>query len=50
MRYSMIQVLRDRQSGKIVEGSDSEPVESTEVWTFLRDHHDEWKLTAIQEA
>ncbi|MCM2503700.1 Tim44 domain-containing protein [Aureimonas altamirensis] len=50
MRYSMIQVLRDRQSGNIVEGSDSEPVESTEVWTFLRDHHDEWKLTAIQEA
>lgn len=50
MRYSMIQFLRDRQSGSIVEGSDSEPVESTEVWTFLRDHHDEWKLTAIQEA
>lgn len=50
MRYSMIQFLRDRQDGRIVEGSDSEPVESTEVWTFLRDHHDEWKLTAIQEA
>lgn len=50
MRYAMIQVLRDRQSGNIVEGSDSEPVESTEVWTFLRDHHDEWKLTAIQDA
>ncbi|MFD2237349.1 TIM44-like domain-containing protein [Aureimonas populi] len=50
MRYSMIQFLRDRQSGEIVEGSESEPVESTEVWTFLRDHQDEWKLTAIQEA
>lgn len=50
MRYSMVQWLRDRQTGEIVEGSDSEPVESTEVWTFLRDHQDEWKLTAIQDA
>lgn len=50
MRYSMVQWMRDRQSGEIVEGSDSEPVESTEVWTFLRDHQDEWKLTAIQEV
>ncbi|KAA0972594.1 Tim44 domain-containing protein [Aureimonas fodinaquatilis] len=50
MRYSMILFLRDRQTGEIVEGSDSEPVESSEIWTFLRDHHDEWKITAIQEA
>lgn len=50
MRYSMIQFLRDRQSGEVVEGSDEEAVESTEVWTFLRDHQDEWKLTAIQDA
>lgn len=50
MRYSMIQFLRDRDSDAIVEGSDSEPVESTEIWTFVRDHQDEWKLTAIQEA
>ena len=50
MRYSMIQFLRDRDSDRIVEGSDAEPVESTEIWTFVRDHQDEWKLTAIQEA
>jgi predicted lipid-binding transport protein (Tim44 family) len=50
MRYAMIMVLRDRQTGAVVEGSETEPVESTEVWTFLRDHQDEWKLTAIQEA
>ena len=50
MRYAMVQWLRDRQSGEVVEGSQSEPVESTEVWTFIRDHQDEWKLTAIQDA
>ncbi|WP_185985169.1 TIM44-like domain-containing protein [Aureimonas mangrovi] len=50
MRYSMVQWLRDRESGAIVEGSDTDAVESTEIWTFLRDHQDEWKLTAIQDV
>ncbi|WP_182087148.1 TIM44-like domain-containing protein [Aureimonas sp. ME7] len=49
MRYSMIETLRNRETGEIVEGGTT-PVESTEVWTFLRDFKDEWKLSAIQDA
>lgn len=50
MRYSMIEVTYDRQSGRLVDGSETDRVESTEVWTFIRDFKDEWKLSAIQEA
>ncbi|RIX98783.1 hypothetical protein D3218_16515 [Aureimonas flava] len=49
MRYSMVETVRDRETGAIREGG-STPVESTEVWTFLRDFKDEWKLSAIQEG
>ncbi|WP_061929475.1 Tim44 domain-containing protein [Aureimonas sp. AU22] len=49
MRYSMVETIRDRETGAIREGGNA-PVESTEVWTFLRDFKDEWKLSAIQEA
>jgi predicted lipid-binding transport protein (Tim44 family) len=49
MRYSMVETVRDRETGAIREGGGA-PVESTEVWTFLRDFKDEWKLSAIQEA
>ncbi|WP_279477600.1 TIM44-like domain-containing protein [Aureimonas sp. SK2] len=49
MRYSMVETVRDRETGEIKEGGTA-PVESTEVWTFLRDFKDEWKLSAIQEA
>ncbi|WP_019996585.1 Tim44 domain-containing protein [Aureimonas ureilytica] len=48
MRYGMIDVVRDRQSGRIVEGDETNPVESTEVWTFVRERGGEWKLSAIQ--
>ncbi len=50
MRYGMISVVRDRQSGQIVEGDETSRVESTEVWTFVRERGGEWKLSAIQEA
>lgn len=50
MRYSMIDTMRDRGSDRVVEGNETSPVESTEVWTFVRERGAEWKLSAIQEA
>ncbi|MBB3320274.1 MULTISPECIES: Tim44 domain-containing protein [unclassified Rhizobium] len=48
MRYSSIDSLVERGSGKLVSGDDSRPTETTEIWTFLRKGAGEWKLAAIQ--
>ncbi|KQO75645.1 Tim44 domain-containing protein [Rhizobium sp. Leaf262] len=50
MRYSAIDVMRDRNTGKIVEGNEHEPEESTELWTFVRQNGSEWQVAAIQAA
>ena len=53
MRFSMIDVKLDRNTGAVIEGDRNVPEEVTEVWTFRRDHRDMaegWKLSAIQEA
>lgn len=50
MRYSSIDVMLDRTSGDVVEGDPKEPTESVELWTFVRNGGDEWKLSAIQSA
>ena len=39
----------DRQTGHMLEGSD-QPVEVTEVWTFLRSAGSDWVLSAIQQT
>lgn len=49
MRFSMIDVTRD-SSGRIVEGSPTEPVIATELWTFVRSPGGRWLLSAIQQA
>ncbi|NJL50457.1 MAG: TIM44-like domain-containing protein, partial [Blastochloris sp.] len=51
MRISMVDRTLDKSTGRLLEGSD-EPTESTEVWTFRRDHDHggAWKLSAIQQA
>jgi predicted lipid-binding transport protein (Tim44 family) len=49
MRFSMIDVTRD-QSGRVVDGSLTEHVTATEVWTFLRSQGGRWVLSAIQQA
>ncbi|HKY85308.1 MAG TPA: TIM44-like domain-containing protein [Pseudorhodoplanes sp.] len=49
MRYSLIDVTRERASGKLVEGSET-PQETTEYWTFLRSRGGAWILSAIQET
>jgi predicted lipid-binding transport protein (Tim44 family) len=49
MRFSMIDVTRDA-GGRIVDGSPSEHVTVTEIWTFVRSRGGNWILSAIQQA
>jgi predicted lipid-binding transport protein (Tim44 family) len=53
MRFSLIDTIADRTSGKIVSGDPATPQQATEVWTFARHvggAPDDWKLSAIQQA
>jgi len=43
------QVARDA-SGRIVDGSPTEHVTATELWTFVRSQGGRWILSAIQQA
>jgi predicted lipid-binding transport protein (Tim44 family) len=49
MRFSMIDVTRD-SAGRVVDGSPSEHVTATELWTFVRARGGRWILSAIQQA
>jgi len=49
MRFSMIDRYVDRTSGQLVSGSE-QPVEVTEVWTFVRQRGGDWRLSAIQQT
>jgi predicted lipid-binding transport protein (Tim44 family) len=50
MRFSLINTLIDKASGRIVEGHPDIPREVTEIWTFVRPHGGEWLLSAIQQT
>lgn len=50
MRYSSIDIMRDRDTGHVVEGDENQPTEAVEIWTFVRKTAGEWKLSAIQGA
>ena len=53
MRFSLIDTLEDRFTGRIVSGDHTRPHEATEVWTFVRGaggEPREWKLSAIQRG
>lgn len=53
IRFSLIDVTRERASGRIVAGDASNPVEVAEVWTFRRlpgSGPNGWHLSAIQQA
>lgn len=50
MRYSSVDAMVERDSGRLVSGDDHRPSESTEVWTFMRKSGADWKLAAIQGA
>ncbi len=49
MRFSMVDVTRDT-TGRVVDGSPTEHVTATELWTFLRVPGGNWVLSAIQQA
>jgi len=50
LRYESRDVMRERASGKVVEGDETHPTETTELWTFTRQNGSNWKLSAIQQA
>ncbi|MGO4386420.1 Tim44 domain-containing protein [Microvirga sp. 2YAF29] len=50
MRFSLIDVLTDRATGRVVEGTPDQAQEATELWTFRRDQGGDWKISAIQQA
>jgi predicted lipid-binding transport protein (Tim44 family) len=49
MRFSMIDATRDA-GGRVVDGSATEHVTATEIWTFVRARGGHWILSAIQQA
>jgi predicted lipid-binding transport protein (Tim44 family) len=49
MRFSMVDKYVDINSGRLVGGSE-QPVEATEVWTFVRQRGGNWMLSAIQQT
>jgi predicted lipid-binding transport protein (Tim44 family) len=49
MRFSMVDRYVDIASGRLISGSD-QPVEVTEVWTFVRPRGANWELSAIQQT
>ena len=49
MRFSMIDATRDG-SGRVVDGSATEHVTATEIWTFVRSRGGHWILSAIQQT
>jgi predicted lipid-binding transport protein (Tim44 family) len=53
MRFSMIDAVLDRATGRVVSGDRNRPTEATEFWTFRRDDRtraEGWQLSAIQQA
>ncbi|THD81128.1 MAG: hypothetical protein E7812_05345 [Phenylobacterium sp.] len=50
LRYESIDVMRDRQSGAVIQGDPNRPTTTTELWTFVRPQGGAWKLSAIQET
>lgn len=49
MRFSMIDVTKDG-IGRVVDGSLTERVTATEIWTFVRAQSGHWILSAIQQT
>lgn len=49
MRYALIDCTVERSSGRLVDG-DMNPLETTELWTFMRVRGGNWLLSAIQQV
>jgi predicted lipid-binding transport protein (Tim44 family) len=50
MRFSLIDTIADRASGRVVDGDATHRTEVTEIWTFRRASGGKWLLSAIQQA
>jgi predicted lipid-binding transport protein (Tim44 family) len=53
MQFSLVDILQDRATGRVVSGDASQPVEVTEIWTFVRpagSGPEAWRLSAIQQT
>ena len=48
MRYESIDVVRERATGRVVEGDPDNLTEAVELWTFLRKRGGDWQVSAIQ--
>ncbi|HET9904746.1 MAG TPA: TIM44-like domain-containing protein [Xanthobacteraceae bacterium] len=48
MRYSLVDQMLDRRTRDVIEG-EPEPIEVTELWTFMRARGGDWLLSAIQQ-
>jgi predicted lipid-binding transport protein (Tim44 family) len=49
MRFSLVDKTIERTTGRLVGGSE-QPVEATEVWTFVRPRGANWEVSAIQQT
>jgi predicted lipid-binding transport protein (Tim44 family) len=47
IRYSLMDEMVDRDSGRVLQGG---PDEATEIWTFMRVRGGHWLLSAIQQS
>ena len=47
--YTVSVTKRRGEPGYLVEGSEDTPIESSEVWTFMRYQNGKWLLSAIQQ-
>ena len=50
MRFSLIDLMIDRATQRLISGDPLHPSEVTEVWTFRRDHGGAWMISAIQQT
>jgi predicted lipid-binding transport protein (Tim44 family) len=50
LRYELIDTVVDRNTRQVIEGDPDNPVEATELWTFMRSRNGgTWLLSAIQQ-
>ena len=49
MRFSLVDKTIEKATSRVVDGSD-QPIEATELWTFVRPNNASWMLSAIQQT
>jgi len=50
MRFSLIDYIAERASGRVVDGDATNRSDVTEIWTFRRASGGQWLLSAVQQA